>query len=103
MVAPRKLLMLREQVSEVAAPAGGIVSGSQPTGRRSVKHALDPTPHSRGRLRLRLPDRLETREHVVSLDIGEALVPDRSGVGRERRAPLRPVLLVTEARLDRVD
>ena len=81
---------------QVAAPPGGVLALSQPTGFCGVEDVLDAPAHARGGLGLRRPDRSQDGEHVVGCDLGERLRPQWCGVGRERRSPLRGVLGVAE-------
>src|SRR5262245_27591810 len=94
------LTVRREEMVEMAAPPRRVLAAAKLADLGPIQDALDAAANSARRLRLRRPDRLEHLQHQGRVDR-----PDRQGseqrvdIGRERRAPLPPMLWIFPRRL----
>ena len=87
-----------EQVLKVALPARRVLAIAEAACLGPIEHLLDAAAQARPGLRGARPDRLKELDDRRRVDIGDVELAE-SGVGlREARAPLRAVLVVTEAR-----
>src|SRR5436190_14749255 len=94
----------RQQLVDVASPAGWFITVAKAAGGRPIQHALNAATDALCRLRLNLPDRLNAFQHERRVDrVDGQLADDWIGVARERRAPLRPVLLIAPSGLVGLD
>ena len=92
-----------QELVEVAAPSGGILAVPVAPSLRPIENGLYAPAQAARRLGLRRPDWLQHVRHQRSVDrLNGQRAEDLSGVGRERRLPLRGVLGVTPARPMRV-
>ena len=103
MVATCELAGLRQQLVEMAAPAGGIGLPfvDMPERPRSIQHCLNAPAKTRGGFRRPRPQGLKNRKHGFRVDLVNRRLADRFAIGRERHRPLRLVLLVPPAPLVR--
>ena len=91
----RHLGGIRQCGIEISLPARWIQPLAIATHCRVVEHKLDARAHSRGRLGLGSPDRLEDANDVRRPDVSnQELADDRFGIGSQGRRPLRVVLCV---------
>ena len=94
MMATRKLLALKEQVREVAAPPRGVLSRTIALRLGCVEHGLNSSTQPRGSLRLRGPQRLQDCEHSFRPDLVDWTRPKFDRSLCEAPAPLLAVFLV---------
>ena len=94
----------RQELVEMATPAGRVVAVPEAANRRPIENGFNAAAEAGGGFGLGPPDRLERlgdERHVDRLD-GQ-VAEDRIGVGRERRGPLCRVLVVFPTLAVRVD
>ena len=90
----------RQQVIEVAAPAGWVLTTSIISNRGPIEHAFDPSAQARRRLRLGVPDGLECFQDQADVYRCDGQVSKvRVGIGLQRRGPLRRMLAFFQAEL----
>jgi hypothetical protein len=88
------LALLREQMIEMAAPAGWIFPGAITTRPCPIQHALNSPSQPRGRLGLGLPHRLKHLEHKPGVDMRHGEAANHRIRGGERRSPLGAMLRI---------
>ena len=103
MVATCELAGLRQQLVEMAAPAGGIGLPFVDDARAPSQHPALPqcAREDARRFRSPRPPGLKNRKHGFRVDLVNRRLADRFAIGRERHRPLRLVLLVPPAPLVR--
>src|SRR5271165_1993786 len=73
----------------MAAPAGGIFSGSMPAYPCIIQNTLDPAPQAGCCFGLCLPDRPQRRHNKGGIDgLDRETAKDRVGIGFKSREPL---------------
>src|SRR5262245_33854949 len=84
----------------MSAPPRWVFTLTQAHGFCRIENLFDASADARGRLRLRMPDRLQHLHDQRRVDLIHRQVPkDRVGIGRKRVPPLLSMLQIPPSRL----
>lgn len=85
----------RQQLVEVAAPAGGVVALPVAAHGSPIQHRFKPPPQAAGGFRLGVPDRFQNGEHQLQIHrVHRQIADHRGGITRKGRFPLSRMLVV---------